>query len=68
MEPGSECFGLANETKMKKHLVILHTEKHTEIIHTNEPQKEIERLIALYKSEVVSIMVDNQQIYIKNGK
>ena len=53
---------------MKKHLIILHTEKHTEIIRTNEPQKEIERLITLYKSEVISIMVDNQQIYIKNGK
>ena len=48
---------------MKKHLIIVHTDKHSETIFTEDPNKEVNRIMQLYNIIFYIFILDCNLIY-----
>lgn len=52
---------------MKKHLIIVHTDKHSETIFTEDPNAEVNKIMQLYNVSVNIIILDGNVIYSKSN-
>ena len=52
---------------MKKNLIIMQTETHTETILTDDPDVELNRLMQTHH-DIISIIMNDKVIYVKNEK
>jgi|TARA_B110000908_G_C9920483_1_gene299453 hypothetical protein len=52
---------------MKKNLIIMQTETHTETILTDDPDVELNRLMQTHH-DIISIIMNDKVIYVKNKK